>query len=525
MIYDHTGSSIKNYIIEFLGSCEQYLRDDHGICSACVFVLNKLLYLRKCMYLIVASARGDDNSPNFKFAYVYKHFLENLQKLSYEECDTEADNNLSELLRPVHSSPYEEELEARYDREVEDTIRRRRGRSRGRGKRRGHNWTRYKNSGVRTRSRMTTYSEPAHGTGRVHSSAMNFSEYYDSERFDSDDENDNEVAVNMENAERHLNGILRNRRTCFSPRLDGTTIGTIPKYTCINGCSFEFNSLEEMTNHKIDVHGMLANYVCYECYATKFVSPEDLKLHNDLQHHTLISHCFLCSMELRTIEDLQKHLREHRFHSYPCHYCDMFFLDRQTCKTHIMECHKAAPNKTDNHIVMEVSDSPTESSAGIPSELIAESGDQTMEMNCNETESNSEGVSNPLTDATTTDTIDVGTKAINYPHKEINEPTLVVNGVLDIPDIIPEIMTETDVYTSEEVENNIDFSSKPGTSDSSSTPQNRNNADILITSVDSFERFIRKNNTKDDELDETKSNAKTLNNRNKSKRVQHLNNR
>lgn len=159
-------------------------------------MLNKLLYIRKCMFLIVASSRNDvrNNTPHFKFSYVYKHFLENLHKLSYEECDTEADYNLSELLRPLYTSPYHDEqngnnvcyilfLDYAYkiyylDREVQNTLQRK-SRRRRRGKQ--HNFTRRKSS--RSKSRRSTYSEPTYGNSRQHSSVMNFSECYESDRF------------------------------------------------------------------------------------------------------------------------------------------------------------------------------------------------------------------------------------------------------------------------------------------------------------------------------------------------------
>lgn len=68
------------------------------------------------MYLIVSSSNGDqcNNTPHFKFSYVYKYFLDNLQTLTYEDYETDSDENIPELLRPIHSSPYEEEREAGY---------------------------------------------------------------------------------------------------------------------------------------------------------------------------------------------------------------------------------------------------------------------------------------------------------------------------------------------------------------------------------------------------------------------------
>lgn len=83
-------------------------------------------------------------------------------------------------------------------------------------------------------------------------------------------DNDNEEELRMPNTDEHQNGILRDRGVSVSTIQDDVTV--VPKYKCISGCSFEFDNLKDMTDHKVDVHGMLANYICYECYATKFVS-------------------------------------------------------------------------------------------------------------------------------------------------------------------------------------------------------------------------------------------------------------
>lgn len=71
-------------------------------------MVNKLVYIKKCMYWILIAARQGEynNTPNLKFSHVYKRFLENLTKLSYEnvEIDDEVEEHSTEAEASVDTN-------------------------------------------------------------------------------------------------------------------------------------------------------------------------------------------------------------------------------------------------------------------------------------------------------------------------------------------------------------------------------------------------------------------------------------
>ncbi|XP_022913386.2 aspartic and glutamic acid-rich protein-like [Onthophagus taurus] len=114
-IYGRTERPITSYIISFFGDVEEYLKEDHGICSTCVLLLNKLIYIKNFMVkTIIDDTVNSDSYVSFSAAY--KLFLHNLDKLNFDDGDSMEDGGVSDLLKPMHSTPCEIDYDYSSDR-------------------------------------------------------------------------------------------------------------------------------------------------------------------------------------------------------------------------------------------------------------------------------------------------------------------------------------------------------------------------------------------------------------------------
>lgn len=293
----------------------------------------------------------------------------------------------------------------------------------------------------------------------------------------------------------------------------------------------------------------------------------------------------MCSLELRTVEKLQQHLREHKLHSYRCNYCDLFFLDRRTCKAHIAECHKGKrkrnarftqcrikdrierldktsltqisklDEKYNNQIIWRLQNASVKKLSALCINALARFYEGTvditslmkssynsipnncipMELSDNTNEDRLEAENEPV--AEKRDQAGDNKLSTNIEHLpksgDRNAGTSLNNNKHRTEDLLSvsngmiestgDNTKESITTTSETAEHNIESSNTPGTSGASDSAINdQNKSKVVSTTMDNFEKFVQNNNPAEI-YNETKNDI--VNSRKRGKRIPYLNNR
>ena len=94
------------------------MSNEQGLCSACVFVFNNLIFIQNVMRetiklnVNVYDCHEDENL----YEVAYKKFLNHLNLINYDEgrSDAESRSSSPELLRVTRSSPFVQSNESEY---------------------------------------------------------------------------------------------------------------------------------------------------------------------------------------------------------------------------------------------------------------------------------------------------------------------------------------------------------------------------------------------------------------------------
>lgn len=126
-VYGSTQRPIKEFILEFFGPVvrrwifnwvnkvsnrhlfqDEYLSNEQGLCSACVFVFNNLIFIQNVMRETIKLNVYSCHEYDTRYEVAYKKFLNHLNLINYDEnrSDTESRSSSPELLKATRSSPF-----------------------------------------------------------------------------------------------------------------------------------------------------------------------------------------------------------------------------------------------------------------------------------------------------------------------------------------------------------------------------------------------------------------------------------
>ncbi|KAF5270102.1 hypothetical protein FQA39_LY08514 [Lamprigera yunnana] len=289
--------------------------------------------------------------------------------------DRDSSNISSDRLLMVSgSTPFEERRDlSKYgcdtpylDREVQ------RASSRGRRRKRGHNWVRRKGSrskslgatASRCTSRVSQVSKMSRASTaqkkqRIRNSleaqlnsivgdffCQNNSLGQFTKEYLKKFLNDNEEEYAKEHLVNNKNGL--SIKTRFASEIRDKVLAAYEQlnFECpYSACGEVSHNLEQLTEHRVHKHNEMAFYLCEQCQFY-YLTQEDLDKHSDIHLKNFLSYCIYCAEEFRNMALYQKHLSEHLVHSFPCAYCDKFFLTKQLCEKHVGDDHHGKKYRT-----------------------------------------------------------------------------------------------------------------------------------------------------------------------------------
>uniref|UniRef100_A0A1Y1LDT6 C2H2-type domain-containing protein n=1 Tax=Photinus pyralis TaxID=7054 RepID=A0A1Y1LDT6_PHOPY len=380
--YKTDRNSVKENLMELYGDAvETYLGCVDLVCWNCAHIVESMAFLKRHLYEVIVDHHVSvqvHDKPGTRVFDVSSTW-------SYLNFDNPPDSAASpnDLLMVTGSIPYVERCDNfetnfhryRYDtpaldREVQRVT------SRSRSRRKGHNWTRKKGSQNRhnslhsrtlsrysytSRGSKTSRVTAVSGTSRTSASSRkkhlqdSLKKYLGSavgdlfyrsaslSRFSREYLKKNYLKESADLYE--LDDIVPENslsiRTRFATKIRNELMFEYNQliYECPHSeCGFTEFNIEKLTTHRVEVHKEMAMFLCEQCNFY-YISQKDLDKHIDVHFKTFLAYCIYCWAEYRNKRSYEAHLNEHLLYSYPCSYCDKFFLSKKQKEIHVKVDH------------------------------------------------------------------------------------------------------------------------------------------------------------------------------------------
>nr|XP_023020457.1 zinc finger and BTB domain-containing protein 24-like [Leptinotarsa decemlineata] len=327
-----------------------HLAPDSVVCNVCMNMLDNMAMLRKNIWSIITNP-CDQPQPG-KFLKLWNIFASiKIEEDLKDELQRNQTLTPSKLLKHKYSVPYQSNEEshiaererlrsmsrgtiASNTSEVSNILN---GGTRGRKKRKGHNWTRPKRGrpkSVESRSGSRSTSELFSRSSKSRSPAT---------KKQVTDNSRKSPARKKQIVEYDDQGRLTKKRTRSVSRAQEEEERReeieANGFTCQEkDCTLYFEDLEVLNLHKIIDHKLLALYYCDECQQ-RYTTFQHLEIHSRI-HDVFSFACLYCRCELENQRALQRHLDEHSVYSIRCKFCDTEFLSKYLREQHVKTAHR-----------------------------------------------------------------------------------------------------------------------------------------------------------------------------------------